>query len=440
MRNIFDQYGQPENRLTHALLCALKHDRRLLRSFLRRFASHFPMNEKRLHVDEQSVPRNSTRPGTPVKALDSLPDGIIHETVVDESRALAIESKIELRPRADQLKRHIRGVRRRGFVDVAGLLITVEQVKRQPKPWSNILWTQVYEWLRQVPDQSFWKTELLHYFEVAEAQMLEEGYLGPKTITAFSGIAFAENVYSYREAKRHLRLLRQRILKEASACRKLGIDLSVPGRKAITDQHAVWDYFSWKGHPRGKLFTYSPHFTFSIGPDLAEATITIPNGVQLAIRDKLRAAARSEGTFVDATVAFLKKANAAFGRIDGIRPVAKLLQRRYPSQRSEPTKDAELVFDLRTAVPSRRHGGAPKLQPQWLGVMTQVIANRRSNLQFQIGCQFDYELCANIRTPRASELFIDSWRAARKFFAILEVRLQCNPKDSEAPCSSEQFR
>lgn len=424
MRNVFDQYGQPENRLTHALLCSLKHDPRLLRSFLRRFAAHFPLDTKRLHIDEQSAPRNSIQAGTASKALNSLPDGIIHETAIDESRALAIESKIELKPGADQLNRHIRGVRRRGFVDVAGLLITAEQAKRLPRPWTNVLWAEVYEWLRRHQSDSFWKSELSQYFEVAEARMLEEGYLGPKTITAFSGISFRdENVYSYREAKRHLRLLRERIAKETSACRKLGIDVAAPGRKAITDQHAVWDYFSWKGHARNQLFTYSPHFTFSIGPDLAEATITIPNSVQSSIRNRLRAAAKSDEAFLDATAAFLKVANAAFGRVAGVRPVAKLLQRRYPSQRSEPIKDAELVFDLRTAaVPSRRRG-APKHQPQWLDVMTQVLANRRSNLQFQVGCQFEYERCDQIRTPGAFRLFIDSWHAARIFFRSLGVKM-----------------
>lgn len=34
MRNAFDQYGQPENRLTHALFTELNQDERLLKSFI----------------------------------------------------------------------------------------------------------------------------------------------------------------------------------------------------------------------------------------------------------------------------------------------------------------------------------------------------------------------------------------------------------------------
>jgi hypothetical protein len=35
MRNLFDQYNQPENRLSHALAVCLSEDRRLLTRFLR---------------------------------------------------------------------------------------------------------------------------------------------------------------------------------------------------------------------------------------------------------------------------------------------------------------------------------------------------------------------------------------------------------------------
>ena len=36
MRNLFDQYDAPENRLTHAPGCCLQRDPRLLRDFVRR--------------------------------------------------------------------------------------------------------------------------------------------------------------------------------------------------------------------------------------------------------------------------------------------------------------------------------------------------------------------------------------------------------------------
>jgi hypothetical protein len=35
LRNVFDKYWQPENRVTHALMTALREDRKLLGRFLR---------------------------------------------------------------------------------------------------------------------------------------------------------------------------------------------------------------------------------------------------------------------------------------------------------------------------------------------------------------------------------------------------------------------
>jgi hypothetical protein len=35
MRNVFDQFRQPENRLTHALMCSLYEDPKLLKRFIR---------------------------------------------------------------------------------------------------------------------------------------------------------------------------------------------------------------------------------------------------------------------------------------------------------------------------------------------------------------------------------------------------------------------
>lgn len=42
MRNVFDQYDQPENRVTHALMSALHEDAKLLKAFLREVAREAP--------------------------------------------------------------------------------------------------------------------------------------------------------------------------------------------------------------------------------------------------------------------------------------------------------------------------------------------------------------------------------------------------------------
>ncbi len=57
MRNIFDQYSQPENRVTHALMTALNEDRALLDVFLKDIAKHLPPKKSGpLSITEQSYP------------------------------------------------------------------------------------------------------------------------------------------------------------------------------------------------------------------------------------------------------------------------------------------------------------------------------------------------------------------------------------------------
>ena len=55
MRNIFDQYSQPENKLTHALACCLHEDGDLLREFAG-WLSPRSVPEGRLRIVEQTLP------------------------------------------------------------------------------------------------------------------------------------------------------------------------------------------------------------------------------------------------------------------------------------------------------------------------------------------------------------------------------------------------
>lgn len=56
MRNLFDQYSQPENRLSHALAVCLDEDRRFLREFLAWVGVKSLVRAADLTVIEQSLP------------------------------------------------------------------------------------------------------------------------------------------------------------------------------------------------------------------------------------------------------------------------------------------------------------------------------------------------------------------------------------------------
>jgi len=56
LRNVFDQYEQPENRLTHALVCTLASEHRLIRPFLRWLGASNVPPLRELHLVEQQAP------------------------------------------------------------------------------------------------------------------------------------------------------------------------------------------------------------------------------------------------------------------------------------------------------------------------------------------------------------------------------------------------
>ena len=56
MRNIFDQYSQPENKLTHSLASCLYEDKKLLDSFLKKFCSGFFIKTQNINIEQQTIP------------------------------------------------------------------------------------------------------------------------------------------------------------------------------------------------------------------------------------------------------------------------------------------------------------------------------------------------------------------------------------------------
>ena len=148
---------------------------------------------------------------------------------------------------------------------VGGLVITADSQKTQlPDGWTEETWSGIYAWLVKQP-RSTWSTELIHFFEVLETQMVNDKSIGDRALTRFDGIPFDDgHPYSYSEAKRLIRLLGSKISNDKRLCRTLDIVHGAEGRAAITDGPAVWDYFSLRKHPKGKTFTFYPHMTFSI--------------------------------------------------------------------------------------------------------------------------------------------------------------------------------
>ena len=410
MRNLFDQYSQPENRLTHALLVSLAEDRRLLNAFVQ-WAFGMNVKKERLSVFEQSLPGEPLDLSEEETQRRGLPDGCITN---EDNWALLIESKVAMRPTPDQLDRHVRTARRRGIEDVQLLLLTVHPAPSLlPRNMLAKQWWEVYSWLTRQSRRSVWAKRCLEYMQVAEAKEAATEYLQEGRLTVFSGIPFGKNEpYTYGQAKRLLKLLREELCKDSRLSTRIGADLSASGRQAITGQNdsGVWDFIPIRQARRAEKHTEYPHLTLTIGRDRVGAFLIVPNGVSADQRARLLGAdiGRFESVIQQVTIDLMR----SLRRVKGVEPEAIVLQRHWPSRSAPSVVDCQLRFDARTVLPETScYRGAVKSQPQWLKAAYEALTHRRSNLEFQIGCSFPYGTCPMVAESSIVRVIADVWLA-----------------------------
>jgi len=410
VRNIFDQYSQPENRLTHALLASLAEDRWLLNAFVRWVSGR---NEKRakLRVLEQSLPGERQDLSEEEAQRRGLPDGCITD---GDNWALLIESKFAARPTVDQLRRHLRTAQRCGIEDVSLLLITVHAAPgRLPDKVVAKQWWEVYAWLCKHAAPSPWARRCLEYIQVAETKEAEADYLQEGRLTVFSGIPFGRNEpYSYGQAKRLLKLLREELCRDKRLSKQLGADLSALGRPAITgrDRSSVWDFIPITHAYRAKNHTQYLHLTLVILENCVAAYVTIPNGIKSRLRSKLLGSSLKE--FESAIQTVTIDIVRSLKGVKGFVPEVLVVQRHFASQSSPGVVDCQLRFDGRTALPkTSRYRERVKSQPEWFKAAHDALTHRHSNLEFQIGCLFPYDTCPTTHDKRIVRAIADVWLA-----------------------------
>lgn len=417
MRNVFDQYHQPENRLSHALACSISEDRRLLASFIKWATGKEAPREKRYFVVEQRLPGEDIESSEAEAERRGLPDIWIYG---DSTWSLIIESKVSATLTADQLARHLRTADRRGFGGRHLLTLTTLLPRlRASESITSKTWQDLYQWASDCSRWSEWARRLTNYMEVAERRMVADEYLLKGALTVFSGIRFsADEPYSYVEAKRVLRLLMVELRAKRPLAANLGADLSRPGRASITGEGAdsVWD-FIWLGAAKKESnFTKLPHLTLSIGRDRVLAQITIPNGLGSNVRMAMRQGGYE--AFRGMVGQFLANATSTVLRDPGARPFVMLLQRHYPTQRSIPVQDALLEFDPRTAF--KGTASAIKYQEEWLcAAYASFVERRHSNLQLGIGVSWAYESSEVVSTKHFAKAVEESWLACAPVLQLL---------------------
>lgn len=413
MRNIFDQYNQPENRLTHSLATALSQDRNLLKLFLSRFGPDDTPDIRTLQVIEQGLPGSVIIDDENEAERRGLPDAVIFN---EKGWALAIESKIKSPLTRDQLQRHSRTIQKCGINDIHGLAITVDYSPFALDGWRMVTWKDLYSWANENMSQSAWAKHMVGYFNVAENKMAQSEYLVEGTITEFSGINF--DPYTYLEGKRVLRLLTNKVRNNKSFMKEMNLDQNSK-RSAITnDPSGVWDFISFNTKSsREKNFTGHPHCTFGFSDKDKHASgmVTFPNAMERTFLKKLIGLSHDDfSERLDKSLSLIIK---NLHKIGGYRPIIRVVQRHYKSQRSSAVIDGEMTVDLRACFGGEdsHTGRSIKAQEQWLKAVYELLNNKRSNIQFQIGVIFPYDLCPELKSRDADKLFVNSFRALNPF-------------------------
>ena len=345
---------------------------------------------------------------------EGLPDACIY---TDNGWILIIESKVAARVSVNQLNRHINTLKNRGFTDIQLLVINTDNnVTRLPEHTFIKTWSEIYEWGYKHIQKTTWAKQFTGYFEVAEAKMIKDEYLKEGTLTRFTGIHFDnEHPYSYPEAKRLLKLLLGELKTHKKLIKEMGIDSHSTGRGAITGQkgYAVWDFINIIEAHGVQAFTQYPHVTIGIRNTNVGASITIPHGVKREIFNNIFK--NDISSFSKLLLNTLHNLKPVIHIEPGAKPFIRIVQRRYKNQRdNNPNVDAELEFDLRTAF---KTGGKNhvKQQQQWLNAAFDVMRNKKSNLQIQVGVNFSYDTCKTMKDSRAINLFAESIIALKPF-------------------------
>ncbi|QNN21405.1 PD-(D/E)XK nuclease family protein [Planctomycetales bacterium ZRK34] len=413
MRNVLDQYDQPENQLTHALMSTLAQDRQLVAPFLRFLGVKSHPSAGQIQLGQQQIP------GMPTEDDESesrgIPDGCFFD---DNGWCVLLEVKVQAGISVDQLRRHTRTAERHGYEKPTVVLISVDKPKK-PASVDFIYkeWREVYTWFSSRSDRHTWARTFVDYLNAYESRMIAKNYGIRGTLTQFDGLKFNKDApYTYREGKRLIRLLGD-ALRTHQKLIKIGADSQSKGRTAITGRgrDAVWDFISLRAARHAKQFTDHPHLTMVINRQDAHASITIPNGIKGGVKSRMRSLGLDG--FRDLIARIERNTRPILKRSRHATPRLYVLQRHFLSQRSHGIEDARLSTDLRVVVPSTH--SKIRQQPEWLNAIYSLLTQKRSNMQMGVQITFSYD-CPVIQSKDAVELFADTFVAMHPLLEFVQ--------------------
>ena len=433
MLNPFNQYDGDENRLTHALAITLERSPQFMAAFVD-LCDAKKLLGKNIRVEIQVVMH--ARDGIEETAI---PDLLLVD--VEGRRGLVFEAKVGSRLDLLQLQRHEArakdyGIEIVGKYAITGRDIDVEKIAEWKKSlihktWIHITWISIYEIANRLKGHCGWAKDLADYLGIVAAQRGDEDMDGKVKLTTFTGIPFkgprakkttdSDHEYAPNQAKRHLLALVDALEEDTKLLSDLGFTKGQKPRRrgSIEASDAVWDYLSPLGQNDHHINGY--HFTIGIATEHASAMLTIPHASD-EFKKLRRFVKRTDLSVFEQTIeAFLDELERRGLNKAGFQPCIVMKQRRYRTMREVYAIDGSLTFDLRTLVgrPTEEKIPAIRKQPEWTTFCYQLLRDKNSNIQFQIGLHFIYGLAENLNHAEAVEMFKDALRATTVFLKAI---------------------
>ncbi|MBI2165116.1 MAG: hypothetical protein HYU29_01780 [Chloroflexi bacterium] len=393
LRNIFDQYSQLENRVTHALAHALVSDMSLRTAFSQQAARHETMGKPAIIVQDRSGQG------------DSVPD----LTILDESGfRITMENKLQLDSvEADQLARHWKRVAYGGQQSGCVLVITPDlhepkEVQGMRQDGANIRWVpwqQVYQWMmelgRRKPTAAI-ALAFCEYLRQVEGVLQKEG--NDVMLSTFDGIDFKQGVRDDSQARSLLAHIRRHI-ESSGAMRQQFPGLNPQlGRKQSSYWTSIGLVRPASEEERSDPFNKHPHLTIEFEEAQFSAFIVLPHAARHEYKRRASEATLDawRRVFADILEAILRLEEAP-------KPVPYVLieQRHWITRKGAPTVDGKVEFTLDTLASSLKVDGKVKDNEKWFSVVPSLIrTSSQANIEVQVGLHYPYGRCEKVLGDR----------------------------------------
>ena len=235
----------------------------------------------------------------------------------------------------------------------------------------------------------------------------------------FRGFPFGNVYFDDSKGENVLHLAMEALRKRDDLIHDIDVDPQRPGRKEddIRDEGGVvWDVLRFTDAGEGKFFE-NPHLTLGVGSKYVSAMATLSNRAWPKYRSVLIGIGEDE--FHSMVKEVLKEMISVMSDCPGMEPRLRIRQRRWPTPSARPLVDAYTDVDLRTLGGDGDSESGVKRQPEWVGAVFDVLKNKNSNLELQIGASFPYRTCQKIAGPNALNFVARAWIACKPYIDVL---------------------